>query len=120
MPVEQILIIEDEAVIGMALAAELEDSGYTIVDVCPSGREALQLLAQQPVDLVLLDIKLGKGLDGLETLEAIRQLASPHVIIISGNSEPQTVARIEAAGVDGFLVKPVNMLELHQLLEQLR
>jgi two-component system, response regulator PdtaR len=119
MAIEQILLVEDEAIIGMALAAELEDRGYTVVDVCPSGQEALLLMQQQPVDLVILDIKLAKGMDGLETLAEIRKIGSPRVIVISGNSEQQTVQRIQEAQVDGFLVKPVNMNELHQLLDGL-
>jgi two-component system, response regulator PdtaR len=120
MPIEQILLVEDEAIIGMALAAELEDRGYTVVDVCPNGQEALLLLQHQAVDLVILDIKLGKGLDGLETLAEIRKLSNPRVIVISGNSEQQTLQRIQEADIDGFLIKPVSMSALHQLLEGLK
>lgn len=120
MPIRNVLIVEDEAIIGMALAAELEDSGYMVVDVCPTGGEALDLVNRQTVDLVILDVKLGNGMDGLETLSELRKIANPRVIIISGNSEPQTVKRIEEAGVDGFLVKPVNVQELHLLLNQLK
>lgn len=119
MPLEHVLLVEDEAIIGMALAAELEDCGFTVLDVCPTGKEALEVLRLQQVDLVILDIKLGDGMDGLQTLEEIRKIASPKVIVISGNSEPATAQRIAAAKVDGFLVKPVNPLELQLLLKEL-
>ena len=110
--IKKILIVEDEAIIAMALAAELEDAGFEILDISPTGEEALELLKQQPADLVILDVKLGNGMDGLDTLLEIRKSKSPYIFIVSGNSDLPTAQRIKELGVNGFFVKPVNVQAL--------
>lgn len=117
----KILIVEDEAIIGMALAAELEDAGYSVVDICPSGEEALVLLKKQAVDLVILDVKLGDGIDGIDTMKEIKKVCSPQpkVFFISGNSDVFTTQQINKMHIDGFFVKPVNMSALLQQLDRL-
>lgn len=107
--IKKILIVEDEAVIAMALAAELEDAGFEILDISPTGEEALALLRQQAADLVILDVKLGNGMDGLDTMLEIRKSQSPYIFIVSGNSDTPTAQRIKEMSVDGFFVKPVNV-----------
>lgn len=118
---QKVLIVEDEAIIGMALAAELEDAGYSVVDICPTGEEALALLKKQMVDLVILDVKLGDGMDGIDTLKEIQKVCRPQpkVFFISGNSDIFTTQQINSMGVDGFFVKPVNMAALLQQLARL-
>lgn len=118
-PVKNILIVEDEAIIGMALAADLEDMGYVINGIAGSGEEAVELIKQQTPDLLLLDIKLQGSIDGIETLRRIRQIASPRVVIISGNSEERTLKRVQDIEVNGFIVKPVNLQDLQQLMESI-
>lgn len=106
--IKSILIVEDEAIIGMALAAELEDNGFEVIDITPTGKEALAVIQEMVPDLIIMDVKLGNGMDGLETLAEIRKIASTRFFIVSGNSDPRTVQQIEALGVDGFFVKPVS------------
>lgn len=118
--IKQILIVEDEAIIGMALAADLEDMGFEVQDVVSTGKEALKVMQENPADLLILDLKLGNGLDGIETLSKIRELADPMVIIISGNSEIITISQVKKMNIDGFLVKPVNVTELRELLDTIQ
>lgn len=115
--INNILIVEDEAIIGMAMAAELEDAGYAVVDIVHTGKEALSIIRQQVIDLVILDIKLGNGMDGLDTLVEIRKLQSPRIFIVSGNSDSYTAERMKNMDIDGFFVKPVNLRALIQRLE---
>lgn len=115
----KILIVEDEAIIAMALAAELEDAGHKIVEVAHTGNEALDIITSQPVDLVILDIKLGDGMDGLQTLEKIRKIDDPYVFVVSGNSDAPTAQRIAALGVERFFVKPVSPSLLLESIETL-
>lgn len=118
--IKKILIVEDEAIIGMALAADLEEMGYEVQDVAGSGKEAFKMMKEEPADLVILDLKLGNGLDGPGTLLLIRELRDPKVIIISGNSEMNTIRHLQEMKIDGFLVKPVNIKELQDLLEAIQ
>lgn len=115
-PIRKILIVEDEAIIGMALAADLEDLGYQVAEVAGSGEEALYIIKHEVIDLVLMDIKLRGAMDGIETLSRIREVADLRIIIISGNSESRTLNRMQDLKVDGFIVKPVNIKELRQML----
>lgn len=114
--INQILIIEDEVIIGMALAADLEDLGFEVKEVVSSGEEAIQVIENDSVDLVILDLKLGNNMDGIETLRRIRQIADPKVVIISGNSELRMVNLVQEMKIDGFLVKPLNIKDLQNLL----
>ncbi len=117
--IRKILIVEDEAIIGMALAAELEDAGFEIMDITPTGKEALAIIRKELPDLVVMDIKLGNGMSGLDTLVEIRKIASPYFFIVSGNSDSQTAQQIKAMNVDGFFVKPVNSRSLIQRIRML-
>lgn len=119
--IQNILLVEDEAIIGLALAAELEDAGYQVADIIHTGEEALEFLKKRAVDVVILDVMLGDGIDGLETLQEIRKICSPppYIFIISGNSDAATVQKIKKMGVDGFFVKPVNTQALFYQLRKI-
>ena len=118
--VKKILIVEDEIIIGMALAADLEDEGYEVLDIVNTGKEAIKAVDQERIDLIILDIKINGELDGIETLTEIRKVANPHVIIISGNSETHTCKRIKEVNVTGFLIKPFPKGELLKLIKAIQ
>jgi DNA-binding response OmpR family regulator len=117
--IKRILIVEDEAIIGMALAAELEDADFEVIDITPTGKEALAVIQEEIPDLIILDVKLGNGMDGLETLAEIRKIATTCFFIVSGNSDARTVQKIEALGIDGFFVKPVHARMVIQHIHKL-
>lgn len=117
--VRKILVVEDEAIIAMALAADLEDMGYEAVQA-GSGEEALEMFEQELFDLVLMDIQLGGSWDGIETIKRIQELADPKVVFITGNSEKGTVNKLQELKTDGFLVKPINTKDLQQLLDAIQ
>ncbi len=116
--IRNILLVEDEAIIAMALAADLEDMGYAVA-TAGSGEEAFAMVQQQLFDLVLMDIQLGGSWDGIETLKKIQEIADPRVVFITGNSERGTVSKLENLRTHGFLVKPVNLTDLQQLLKSI-
>ncbi len=103
-----ILIVDDEAGIRDSLAGILTDEGYT-ASCSASGEECLELLRKSSFDVLLLDIWL-PGIDGLETLERIRQLEnSPEVIMISGHGTIETAVRATKLGAYDFLEKPLSL-----------
>ncbi len=117
--ISKLLLVEDEAIIAMALAAELEDAGFEVIDIVPTGKEALAIIGEQVPDRVILDVKLGNGMDGLDTLVEIRKIANPRFFIVSGNSDSKTVQQIRTMTVDAFFVKPVNTWELIKRINEL-
>src|SRR5271170_1621049 len=103
-----ILIVDDESGIRESLRGILEDEGYK-TSISPSGEDCLQMLHKSSFDLILLDVWL-TGIDGLETLEKIRELESPpEVIMISGHGTIETAVRATKLGAYDFLEKPLSI-----------
>jgi two-component system nitrogen regulation response regulator NtrX len=104
----RILIVDDEAGIRDSLVGVLTDEGYS-ASSAESGEACLERLRKGAFDVVLLDIWL-PGIDGLETLERIRQLDNPpEVIMISGHGTIETAVRATKLGAYDFLEKPLSL-----------
>jgi two-component system, NtrC family, nitrogen regulation response regulator NtrX len=103
-----ILIVDDESGIRDSLRGVLDDEGFR-TEAAESGEQCLRLLASQGFDVVLLDVWL-PGMDGLETLQKIRELeAAPEVIMISGHGTIETAVRATKLGAYDFLEKPLSI-----------
>ncbi len=118
-----ILIVDDEAGIRQSLTSILQEEGYN-VEAVASGEECLATIEAKPVDLVLLDVWL-PGIDGLATLERLRQSGNgPMVIMISGHGNIETAVRATKLGAFDFVEKPLSLektiLLVKNALEYLR
>jgi two-component system nitrogen regulation response regulator NtrX len=102
----RVLVVDDEAEIRRSVRMILEYEGYDVQEAS-SGPEALALIEREPPDLAFLDIKMG-GMDGLETLQKIRQAndALP-VVIISGHGTVSTAVEATKLGAFDFIEKPL-------------
>ncbi len=109
-----ILVVEDNAVSGRIIEANLRRARYDVV-VAHNGREALEILAERPdVDLVITDISMPE-LDGLGLIEAMQkklEWSEIPVIVASGLADAETVKRAAAIGIRRFLVKPIVPAQL--------
>src|SRR5580700_2571399 len=105
----KILIVDDETGIRESLQGVLADEGYETASV-ESGEECLRLLRRDhSYEVVVLD-KWLPGIDGLETLEKIRELDNaPEVIMISGHGTIETAVRATKLGAYDFLEKPLSI-----------
>jgi two-component system, NtrC family, nitrogen regulation response regulator NtrX len=103
-----ILIVDDEPSIRQSLKEVLEDEGFK-PGVAESGETCLENLRTCAFDVVLLDVWL-PGMDGLETLEKIREMDdAPEVIMISGHGTIETAVRATKLGAYDFLEKPLSI-----------
>ncbi len=103
-----VLIVDDEPGIRQSLKGALEDEGYKAA-VAESGEACLDLLRRHSYDVILLDVWL-TGMDGLETLQKIRESdAAPEVIMISGHGTIETAVRATKLGAFDFLEKPLSL-----------
>src|SRR3954468_359347 len=103
-----ILVVDDEADIRKSLRGVLEDEGYK-VSTAESGEACIEALKTRSYDVILLDIWL-PGIDGLDTLERIRQHEdAPEVIIVSGHGTIETAVRATKLGAFDFLEKPLSL-----------
>ena len=105
----RVLICDDDASIRFILKRILTRECHVEVSEASGGLEAVKLLVSEPVDLLILDLQM-PGFDGHETLKTIRASAFRDlpVVIVSGEREPEAVARVIKLGVLGFIVKPLD------------
>jgi CheY-like chemotaxis protein len=109
---ESVLVVDDEVAVRNLSAAMLESLGYT-ARTAGSAAEALEYLSRDRVDLVLLDMILGDGTDGLETYRRILDLhPGQRAVIISGFSESDRVRDALALGAGTYLCKPFSLQKL--------
>jgi two-component system, NtrC family, nitrogen regulation response regulator NtrX len=127
--VHNILVVDDERDIRESLRGILEEEGYKVA-LAETGEACLEQLKKRSSEVVLLDIWL-PGIDGLETLERIRQMQiedAPEVVMISGHGTIETAVRATKLGAFDFLEKPLsldktlivikNALEAHRLRQE--
>lgn len=104
-----ILIVDDEPGIRATLTGVLEDEGFA-VETAASGEACLKLVKGQSFACILLDIWLGKGIDGLETLKRLRDEGNDSVVVmISGHGNIETAVRSTKLGAFDFIEKPLSL-----------
>jgi two-component system nitrogen regulation response regulator NtrX len=105
---DSILIVDDERGIRETLTAVLRDEGFS-ADAVESGEECLQALKRRGYGCVLLDVWL-PGINGLETLQKMREAGSDSaVVIISGHGNIETAVRATKLGAFDFIEKPLSI-----------
>ncbi len=93
---KNILIIDDESSIRESLSGILEDEGFRTI-AASSAEEGLELIETENVSLVLLDIWLGEGMDGMTALTRIKERHEIPVIMISGHGTIETAVQADPA-----------------------
>jgi CheY-like chemotaxis protein len=111
-----VLVVDDQAGIRF-LVAEFLKNQFELVLTAQSGRETLNILEREPVDLVLLDVNM-PGIDGLTTLGLLRERGynCPVVLMTGLEEDAGFVKKIEELRVTGVLTKPFDLYELKQLI----
>ena len=112
----KILIVEDEIITAMDLAAQLGDMGYLVVDTVANGQDAIEKAELFRPDLILMDIVLSGELDGINVAEQIHDLDIP-VVYLSAYTDDVTVERALKTSPYGYLPKPYQVDELYSTLE---
>jgi PAS domain S-box-containing protein len=117
----RILVAEDNIVNQRVAAALLTKRGHTVT-VVNNGREAVDALKRERFDLVLMDVQMPE-MDGLEATAAIRrmeQATGQHVRIVAMTAHAMSGDRENclAAGMDGYLSKPIDQRTLYDVVEQ--
>jgi two-component system cell cycle sensor histidine kinase/response regulator CckA len=113
-----VLVIDDDANVRAALLKMLASCGLQVIEAAdgPSGARTASARASE-ITLVLLDMTM-PGMDGEETLRAIREHSSVPVVLISGYGEAEATRRFAGLGLAGFLQKPFSSEQLSEKLHQ--
>jgi two-component system, OmpR family, response regulator MtrA len=101
----RLLVVEDDADLRTAMRFFLEDEGHEVVEAA-TGEIALELVAKEPVDMVLLDLRL-PGLSGLDVCRILRRDSIVPIIIVSARGDSHDLVAGLEAGADDYIVKPV-------------
>jgi len=103
----KVLVVDDDPVVGKSFDRVLSGKGYAVI-TARNGEEALSKLNAEDYDVVFTDIKM-PGMSGLEVAERVKA-SRPWlpVVIVTGYGTDDNEARAEAAGVSGFLLKPLS------------
>lgn len=112
MTSQSILIVEDEVLIARDLQLVLEDLRYEVPAVATTAGEALAHIHTAAPDLVLLDIHLADGSDGVGVAEAILARWQIPVIFLTAHADAATIARAQATEPYGYLLKPFQEREV--------
>ena len=103
----QVLVIDDDAVVGRSFDRVLSDKGYE-VSTALSGEEALETLENSKFDVVFTDIKM-PGMDGLEVTERIKARCPwTPVVVITGYGTEDNEVKASVLGASGFVRKPLT------------
>jgi DNA-binding response OmpR family regulator len=100
----RLVLVEDDVAIQRVLEIALREEGFDLA-VTPRGLAALDLLASQAVDVVLLDLML-PDIDGLEVCRRMRKISDVPLIMITARSDSHDVVAGLEAGADDYIVKP--------------
>jgi DNA-binding NarL/FixJ family response regulator len=107
----QIVIAEDDSLVGDLIQQELESIGMQIVGRAADGRQAVELARTLRPGVVLMDLSMPQ-MDGIAAAALIQSECPTPVVMLSAHETEDDVARATAAGVGAFLVKPPHGAEL--------
>jgi CheY-like chemotaxis protein len=117
----KLIVVDDAEVCGTLLEVALIALPDVEIHAASTAEEALLLLARGGVCALITDLHLPR-MDGFELIERVRRLpghAVLPIVVISGDSDPRTPARVLRLGANAFFPKPYSPLEVRQKLEQL-
>jgi ligand-binding sensor domain-containing protein/signal transduction histidine kinase/CheY-like chemotaxis protein len=115
---ESILVVDDIAEQREVVSLMLQEMGYSVRAVS-SGEEAVVYISENPVDLLVLDMIMDPGIDGLETYKRILKLyPKQKAIIVSGFSETERIREAQRLGAGPYIRKPYRMIEIGKAIKE--
>ena len=112
----KILVVDDEALVRQSLEDILRLEGYDTKSV-PNGDMALNMLQEEPFDMILLDLRM-PGIDGIEVLEGATKISpDTKVILLTGHGSLESAIKALRQGAHDYLLKPVSSHELLSSVE---
>jgi DNA-binding response OmpR family regulator len=111
-----ILVVDDDEAIRTLLQEELEEEGYKVL-MATNARDALKMVAAEPLDLVVLDIRM-PGMDGLEALPRILGLKEGLPVIMN-TAYSQYQDSFMSWAADAYVVKSSDLTELKEKIKEL-
>lgn len=113
----RIMIVEDEPIIADEIAATVEDLGYAVAAKIIHSKDVASTFEKCEPDVVLMDINLGKGPDGIQLAAELKQQRNIPLIFLTSYSDKTTLDRAKQTNPDGYIVKPFDEKDLQVAIE---
>ena len=107
-----VLIVEDEAIVALELRDNVERLGHNVVDVSDTAEGAVKIALTKHPDLIIMDVRLKGRMDGVEAATLIRKSVDVPVIFLTAYSGDEILSRASIAEPYGYLLKPVEEQQL--------
>jgi len=114
---KKILIVEDELITAENIRVCLSDAGYEVTGMFSTAEEALGSLERIRPDLVMMDIRLGGKMDGIEAAELVLQRYDLPVIYLTSYADDEVIRRAASTESYGYIIKPFQEAELISNIE---
>lgn len=112
MTPRKVLIVEDEMIVQMHLRCIVDGLGHEVTGMATTPREALEAAGREAPELVLMDVRLAEGGDGIQTAQELRDRFDCALLFITAHADEETVDRSQAVGATGYIVKPFTDAEV--------
>ena len=113
-----VLIVEDDLILNLLYKSFFEMLGYKTQGEIVSGKNAVEVAHRIEPDLILMDILLEGNMDGIETMEEIRNFSDVPVIYITDNSDPYHIIRAKETNYIDYLVKPIEFTDIKESIDR--
>jgi len=110
-----ILVVENESLVALEIMQSIQEFGYMQVEYATTIDMAKDILAQNSINLILMDINLGKEIDGIDFYKSL-DIDTP-IIYLTAYKDEATISKAIKTNPLGYLIKPVNSDELNALLK---
>jgi diguanylate cyclase (GGDEF)-like protein/PAS domain S-box-containing protein len=114
---EKVLIVEDEKIIALDLQRRLERFGYQVCDLAVDGAEAIEKAKTHLPDIILMDIMLSGGMDGIEAARRIKNDLKIPIIFLTAYADEKTLERAKETEPVAYILKPFKERELFTTIE---
>ena len=109
---KKILIVDDDRTTSSVIELQLQKMGYLVAAIAKSGTSAIKQCEKLAPDLVLMDINLGKGMDGVEAAGIINKKFAIPVIFVTAHADEHTLERAKQTQPFGYINKPLRETDL--------
>jgi PAS domain S-box-containing protein len=114
---KKILIVEDDWFIAQDTKKRLEELGYLVSAILPSGEEAIEKVEKEHFDLILMDIMLKGQIDGVEAAGKINTIRNIPIIYMTAFADKNLIERVKTTVPYGYITKPFKEEALHTAVE---
>jgi len=114
----KIMIVEDEAIVAMSVRSKLRSLGYEVCDLVSRAEDALENVAIEKPDLIIMDIGLSGRMNGIDAAREIRHHSAAPIIFTTGYFDEELAKEITSISASWLLQKPFGPEDIEQLVAE--